>query len=109
MNTLFGIKGWPNLIQLMVEDAMREKQRPGNNVPKCLSFRKKKITANRKDCLMMLHMLMGSIHLSSGNWFKTNLFLYIIIFRSQNLCDSNSILENCCGKNACKTSGKCFS
>jgi hypothetical protein len=42
MNTLFGIKGWPNLIQLMVEDAMREKQRPGNNVPKCLSFRKKK-------------------------------------------------------------------
>ena len=58
---------------------------------------------------MMLHMLMGSIHLSSGNWFKTNLFLYIIIFRSQNLCDSNSILENCCGKNACKTSGKCFS
>ena len=107
-NTILG-KSWPNLIQLLVESAMGEKQRPGTTVPNCLPFRKK-MTANGKDCLMMLHMFMGSIPL-----FLRGLFQNYLVHLNNHVRDTKPMRfqlhfwKLLWKQIACKTSGKCFS
>ena len=62
---------------------MREKHRSGNTVTNCLSFRKN-LTANRKDCLIMFHMFIGSIPMFLRKLFENyvvHLYIYIYHFR----------------------------